>query len=57
MIVMNKAKFLIATVFATMALTACTGIEDTPVIPVNPTTENVDDPQEEVTDQPANGRE
>ena len=54
---MNKIKFLIAIVFATMALTACTGIEDTPVIPTNPITDNVEDPQEEVTDQPANGRE
>ena len=54
---MNRIKFLIASVFATMALTACTGIEDTPVIPDNPITDNVDDPQEEVTDQPANVRE
>ena len=54
---MNRIKFLIATVFATMALTACTGIEDTPVIPDTPITDNVDDPQEEVTDQPANVRE
>ena len=54
---MNKVKFLIATVFAAMALTACVGNEDTPVVPVNPITDNVDDPQEEVTDQPANIRE
>ena len=53
---MNRIKFLIATVFATMALTACTGIEDNPVVP-NPITDNVDDPQEEVTDQPAADRE
>lgn len=54
---MNKIKFLIATVFAAMALTACVSNEDTPVVPVNPITDNVDDPQEEVTDQPANVRE
>ena len=54
---MNRIKFLIASVFATMALTACTGIEDNPVLPVNPTTDNVDDPQEEVSDQPAQERE
>ena len=54
---MNKIKFLIATVFAAMALTACTGSQDNPVIPVNPPADNVDDPQEEVTDQPANIRE
>lgn len=54
---MNKVKFLIATVFATLTLTACTGSQDNPVLPVNPITDNVDDPQEEVTDQPANVRE
>ena len=53
---MNRIKFLIAAVFAAMALTACTGIEDNPVLPDNPITDNVDDPQEEVTDQPANVR-
>ena len=45
---MNRIKILIATVFASIALTAC--------VPVNPITDNVDDPQEEVTDQPANVR-
>ena len=54
---MNKIKFLIATAFATMALTACVGNQDSPVLPDNPITDNVDDPQEEVTDQPANVRE
>lgn len=54
---MNKIKFLIASVFATMALTACTGVEDNPVLPENPITDNVDEPQEEVTDQPAASRE
>lgn len=54
---MNRIKFLIATVFAIMALTACTGNQDSPVLPINPPTDNVDDPQEEVTDQPANIRE
>ena len=53
---MNRIKFLIASVCASMALTACTGIEDTPVIPQNPIPDNVDDPQEEVTDQPAADR-
>ena len=54
---MNRIKFLIAAVFATMALTACVGNQDSPVLPVNPITDNVDNPQEEVTDQPANARE
>ena len=55
---MNKIKFMIATVFAAMALTACIGgNDDNPVVPVNPITDNVDDPQEEVTDQPAAARE
>ena len=45
---MNRIKILIATVFASIALTACVGNEDTPVVPVNPITDNVDDPQEEV---------
>ena len=54
---MNRIKSLIASFFDTMALTACTGIEDTPVIPAYPITDNVDDPQEEVTDQPAADRE
>ena len=55
---MNKVKFLIATAFATMALTACVGNQDSPVLPDNPPiTDNVNDPQEEVTDQPANVRE
>ena len=54
---MNRIKFLIASVFAAMALTACVANEDSPVLPINPITDNVDDPQEEVTDQPANVRE
>lgn len=54
---MNRIKFLIASVFATMTLTACTGVEDNPVLPENPITDNVDEPQEEVTDQPAASRE
>ena len=54
---MKRIKCLIATVFATMALTACVGGQDNPVLPVNPITDNVDDPQEEVTDQPASARE
>ena len=54
---MNRIKFLIAAFFATMALTACTGNQDSPVLPINPITDNVDDPQEQVTDQPATDRE
>ena len=37
-------------------LTSCTN-DDNPVVPANPVTDNVDDPQEEVTDQPANVRQ
>jgi hypothetical protein len=54
---MNKIKFIIAAVFASIALTACTGHDDNPVVPANPVTDNVDNPQEEVTDQPANARQ
>ena len=55
---MNKIKLMIATVFAAMALTACIGgNDDNPIVPVNPTTDNVDDPQEEFSDQPAAARE
>jgi len=54
---MNRVKFLIVSVFAAMALTACVGVEDNPVLPANPITDNVDNPQEEVTDQPAAARE
>lgn len=53
---MNKVKFLICAVVASMALVACT-IDDNPVIvPDDSTTVNVDNPQEEVTDQPAASR-
>lgn len=53
---MNKAKILVCAVLSSMALTACT-VEDNPVVlPDDPTTVNVDDPQEEVTDQPATSR-
>ena len=46
---MNKVKFLICVIVASMALVACDK-ED------NPITTNVDNPQEQVTDQPANAR-
>lgn len=51
---MNKVKFLFCMVFASMVLTACVK-EDNP-IDDQPTTVNLDDPQETVTDQPANAR-
>ena len=50
---MNKVKFLLCIAFASMVLTACIK-EDNPVD--DPTTVNMDDPQETVTDQPAYGR-
>ena len=53
---MSKVKFLIGMLFVSMtltALTACDVVDD----PVVPTTTDVDDPQEEVTDQPANARQ
>lgn len=46
---MNRVKFLICFVVASMALAACNK-ED------NPVTTNIDNPQEQVTDQPANAR-
>ena len=52
---MNKAKILICTVLAAMALTACS-VEDNsnpdPTI-IFPDSTNVDNPFESVTDQPA----
>ena len=52
---MNKVKWLLSACLATMALTACDK-DDNPVIPEEPTVVNVDEPQEEVTDQPAFSR-
>ena len=54
---MNKAKILICTVLAAMALTACT-IDDNPVpepviIPTDSTTVVIDNPTEAESDQPA----
>lgn len=50
---MKKVKLLICIAIASIALAACSR-DDNPVIPGDdPTTVNVDDPQEEVTDQPA----
>lgn len=52
---MNKAKILICTVFAAMALTACS-VEDNPnpnPSIVTPDSTNVDNPFESVSDQPA----
>lgn len=50
---MNKLKLLICMVFATMALAACS-VDDNPVD--SSTTVNIDNPQDNVTDQPANAR-
>ena len=47
---MKKAKFLICIFIASMALAACSKDDN----PVDTTTVNIDDPQEDVTDQPAN---
>ena len=47
---MKKAKFLICIFIASMALAACSKDDN----PVDTTSANVDNPQEEVTDQPAN---
>lgn len=54
---MNKAKILICTVLATVALSACT-VDDNPVpepviIPTDSTTVVIDNPTEAVSDQPA----
>ena len=52
---MNKAKIMICTVFAAMALTACS-VEDNPnpnPSIVTPDSTNVDNPFESVSDQPA----
>jgi len=57
---MNKIKMIICTFMAAVALTACDK-EDNPVGPVEPVEPEVevvvDDPQEEVSDQPAFSRE
>ena len=51
---MNKAKLLVVTILASMAITfAACDKEDNPVKPEKVT---VDDPQEQVTDQPAFSR-
>ena len=47
---MNRIKFLICIAFASMALASCSK-DDNPAGTVN-----LDDPQENVTDQPANSR-
>lgn len=56
---MNKTKLTICAFIAALALTACDK-NDNPAIPdepIEPPTEvNLDDPQEEVTDQPALSR-
>ncbi len=54
---MNKAKLLICSVIAATALTACTA-EDNPVVdpvidPTDTATVVVDNPSENVSDQPA----
>lgn len=48
---MKKLLFMMCLCLASMAFTACS-IEDNPAKPEEPTV-NVDEPQEEVTDQPA----
>ena len=48
---MKKVFFLMCLFIAPLAYTACT-VEDNPAKPEEPTV-NVDEPQEEVTDQPA----
>lgn len=45
---MNKVKFILGLFFATMVLAACS-VEDNAIEPPV----NIDDPQEQVTDQPA----
>jgi outer membrane biogenesis lipoprotein LolB len=47
---MNKVKFLVCLFVASLALTACS-IEDNPS--EDPTKVIIDDPQNEVTDEPA----
>lgn len=49
---MSKVKFLLCIVVASMALASCTKDDN----PTGTPTYNVEDPQEEVTDQPAYGR-
>lgn len=49
---MNKAKFMVCLLLASMALAACTKIDN----PIYDIPADLDDPQEEVTDQPANAR-
>jgi len=53
---MNTSKILICMTIAAMALTACS-IDDNPnpnpVIPIDSTTVNIDNPIEAVSDQPA----
>ncbi len=48
---MKKVKFLIGIAIVSMALAACSK-EDNPID--SPSSVNLDDPQEQVTDQPAN---
>ena len=48
---MNKIKMIICAALASMALAACS-VDDNPIEPVV----NLDDPQEQVTDQPAYAR-
>ena len=49
---MKRIKFLALLFIAFVALVSCSKEDN----PVDPTTVNVDDPQEIVTDQPANAR-
>ena len=49
---MKRFKYIAFIIVATMAMMSCSKEDN----PVDPTTVNVDDPQEIVTDQPANAR-
>ncbi len=50
---MNKAKLLIGFVLASMALASCDKADN----PIDSGSVNIDNPQEEVTDQPAADRQ
>ena len=51
----NYKRLLVCAALCAMALTSCNK-EDNPYVPEEPVTVEVDNPQEEVTDQPALSR-